>query len=81
MTGLPLYKAPSGRSADDMIKESKANGWPSFRNEEVVWANVLVKADGEAVSKNGTHLGHNMPDSKGDRHCINLVSISGSPKK
>ena len=26
---------------------------------------------------NGSHLGHNLPDSKGARYCINLVSVAG----
>ena len=33
----------------------------------------------EVVSVDGTHLGHNLPDSKGNRYCINLVSVAGSP--
>ena len=32
------------------------------------------------VSLEGTHLGHNLPDKKGNRYCINLVSIAGNPK-
>ena len=28
-------------------------------------------------SVNGTHLGHNLADSKGARYCINLVSVAG----
>ena len=35
--------------------------------------------DGEAVSIDGTHLGHNLPDGKGNRYCINLVSVAGRP--
>ena len=35
--------------------------------------------DGETVSANGTHLGHNIPDKDGNRYCINLVSIAGHP--
>ncbi len=31
------------------------------------------------VSLEGTHLGHNLPDSKGNRYCINLVSVAGNP--
>ncbi len=27
----------------------------------------------------GTHLGHNLPDHRGNRYCINLVSIAGRP--
>jgi hypothetical protein len=34
-TGKLLYSAPRGRSMDDFLKESKAHGWPSFRDTEV----------------------------------------------
>ena len=51
--------------------------WPSFRDEEVLTSHVRVLPDGEAVSKDGTHLGHNIPDDKGNRYCINLVSVCG----
>jgi len=34
-TGNLLYSAPRGRSMDDFLKESKAHGWPSFRDSEV----------------------------------------------
>lgn len=34
------------------------SGWPSFRDQEVVWDNVRVlKNSGETVSVDGTHLG------------------------
>ena len=26
-----------------------------------------------------SHLGHNLPDRKGSRYCINLVSVAGRP--
>ena len=55
----------------------QAHGWPSFRNEEVVWANMRVLSDGEAVSIDGTHLGHNLPDSKGNRYCM----CAGEPSR
>lgn len=43
-----------------------------------MWDNVRVlRGDNEAVSVDGTHLGHNIPDSAGNRYCINLVSIAG----
>jgi len=45
-----------------------------------VWENVRTLEDGECVSLNGTHLGHNLPDRTGNRYCINLVSCAGSPK-
>ena len=49
-------------------------------DEEVVWDNVRVlKGSGETVSVDGTHLGHNLPDRSGNRYCINLVSVAGSP--
>jgi len=58
VTGKPLFVAPIGRSADQFLKESKIHGWPSFRDEEVVWDNVrILKGSGETVSMTGTHLG------------------------
>lgn len=80
VTGKPLFVAPIGRSADEFLRESEVHGWPSFRDEEVVWENVRVlKGSGETVSVDGTHLGHNLPDRKGNRYCINLVSVAGKP--
>lgn len=36
--------------------------------------------DGETVSVDGTHLGHNLPDQPGvNRYCIDLVSVAGKP--
>ena len=77
VSGKPLFVAPRGRSWSDFVSESKAHGWPSFRDEEVVKDNVRVLSDGEAVSVDGTHLGHNLPDHTGNRYCINLVSVAG----
>jgi len=80
VTGKPLFVAPIGRSMLDFLAESSTHGWPSFRDEEVVWENMRVlKSSGEAVSADGTHLGHNLPDKKGNRYCINLVSVAGRP--
>mmetsp|Transcript_39222 Transcript_39222/g.94858 ORF Transcript_39222/g.94858 Transcript_39222/m.94858 type:complete len:182 (-) Transcript_39222:78-623(-) len=79
-TGEPLFVAPLGRSMDEFLKESKAHGWPSFRDEEVVWENMRCLKNGESVSLAGTHLGHNLPDRKGNRYCINLVSVAGKPE-
>ena len=42
----------------------QSHGWPSFRDAEVIWDDVRVLPDGEAVSVAGTHLGHNLPDRK-----------------
>ena len=81
VTGNLLFTAPIGRSLDDFVEESKAHGWPSFRDAEVNWDFVrcLDGPQGECVSITGTHLGHNLPDEKGNRYCINLVSIAGRP--
>ena len=80
-TGKLLFVAPKGRTLDAFLKESRNHGWPSFRDEEVVWDDVRCLPNGEAVSLAGTHLGHNLPDSKGSRYCINLVSVAGNPTK
>jgi peptide methionine sulfoxide reductase MsrB len=94
VTGKPLFIAPKGRTWKEFVDESKAHGWPSFRDEEIVWENVRALGDGEAVSLSisksfyelfmfllaGTHLGHNLPDKKGNRYCINLCSIAGKPQ-
>eukprot|EP00930_Biecheleria_cincta_P059453 TRINITY_DN45189_c0_g1_i1.p1 TRINITY_DN45189_c0_g1~~TRINITY_DN45189_c0_g1_i1.p1 ORF type:complete len:286 (-),score=24.70 TRINITY_DN45189_c0_g1_i1:124-981(-) len=79
VTGKALFIAPRGRSFKSFLKESQVHGWPSFRDEEVVWENVRVLGDGECVSVDGTHLGHNIPDAAGNRYCINLVSVAGRP--
>jgi hypothetical protein len=78
-TGRPLFTAPVNRTWDEWLNESKAHGWPSFRDQEVNWDNVRTLRNGETVSIHGTHLGHNLPDGKGNRYCINLVSIAGNP--
>lgn len=78
-TGKPLFYAPRGRTMEEFLKESSAHGWPSFRDEEVNWEYVRVLKDGETVSTSGTHLGHNLPDRKGSRYCINLVCVAGNP--
>ena len=68
VTGKPLFRfTGQGRSFDDFKRESQIHGWPSFRDDEVVWDNVRVLSDGETVSTSGTHLGHNLPDRKGNR--------------
>jgi len=78
VTGKALFVAPIGRSQEEFLSESSKHGWPSFRDSEVVWDNVkLLKNNGEMVSVDGTHLGHNLPDKVGNRYCINLVSIAG----
>ena len=66
-TGNELFTAPKGRSFEQFVKESRVHGWPSFRDDEVNWDYVRVLPDGEAVSVDGTHLGHNLPDKNGNR--------------
>jgi peptide methionine sulfoxide reductase MsrB len=81
VTGKPLFVAPIGRTKEEFLAESTVHGWPSFRDDEVVWDNVRVlRNSGETVSVDGSHLGHNLPDRKGNRYCINLVSVAGQPK-
>ncbi|CAD7974861.1 unnamed protein product [Amoebophrya sp. A25] len=80
--GSLLFRAPVGRTMEDFLAESKAHGWPSFRDAEVVNAKVRVleQNKGEVVtSTTGLHLGHNLPDSSGNRYCINLVCVAGVP--
>ena len=79
VTGDPLFVAPRGRTLQEFLDEGKAHGWPSFRDEEVVWESVRVLPDGETVSTAGTHLGHNIPDQRGNRYCINLCSVAHQP--
>lgn len=80
VTGLPLFKAPIGRTTSEFLSESNKHGWPSFRDNEVIWENVRVlKSSGETVALSGTHLGHNLPDFSGNRYCINLCCIAGNP--
>ena len=78
VTGKLLFVAPIGRTMEEFVTESTHHGWPSFRDEEVVAKNVRVLADGETVSVDGTHLGHNLPDGR-NRYCIDLVSVAGFP--
>ena len=75
--GSPLFTAPRDRSWEDFIKESTKHGWPSFRDSEVDWDYARVLPDGEMVSIDGTHLGHNLPDSKGNRYCISKYRNTG----
>lgn len=81
VTGKKLFTAPLGRNMDDFLKESASHGWPSFRDEEVNWDYVRCLPDGECVSVDGTHLGHNIPDKSGNRYCINLVCVAGKPSE
>ena len=77
-SGVPLFKAPVGRTWAEFISESRRHGWPSFRDAEVIWSNVNILPGGETMSVNGTHLGHNLPDGQGNRYCINIVCVAGN---
>ncbi len=71
------------RTLAAFLAESRHHGWPSFRDDELVPANVRIVrgSGGELVSvDSGLHLGHNLPDRR-NRYCINLVSISGLPPR
>ena len=78
--GLPLFTAPTNRSAADFKADTDEHGWPSFRTAEVVADNVVTdRATGYVTSKCGTHLGTYLPDDKGARWCIDLSCVSGGP--
>jgi len=77
--GLPLFRAPIGRSFEDFQNESNEHGWPSFRDEERVQENLVLK-DNVLYSKCNTRLGDNLPDDKGNRYCLDLVCLAGHSK-
>merc|ERR1712178_140787 len=75
--GLPVFKAPVGRSLEDFEADTTEHGWPSFRTEEIVAENIVTNRTSTFVtSKCVTHLGSFLPDSRGDRWCIDLSCIS-----
>jgi len=79
--GLPLFRAPMGRSLAAFKRDTDEHGWPSFRKKEVVDpANFRVdQATGFVFSKCGTHLGSYLPDERGDRYCLDISCIAGNP--
>lgn len=78
--GIPVFKAPVGRSIADFEADTNEHGWPSFRTAEIVASNIVTnKTSGYVTSKCGTHLGSYLPDDKGARWCIDLSCISGGP--
>mmetsp|Transcript_3435 Transcript_3435/g.6949 ORF Transcript_3435/g.6949 Transcript_3435/m.6949 type:complete len:203 (+) Transcript_3435:55-663(+) len=79
-TGKPLFFIPRGRPFMDFAEASHVHGWFSFRDAETNWDLVRCLSSGEVVSLDGTHLGHNFPDTLGNRYCINLVSVAGRPR-
>lgn len=38
VTGKPLFRAPVGRTMEEFLAESNVHGWPSFRDQEVLFA-------------------------------------------
>jgi len=77
--GLPLFRAPMGRTLADFKADTQEHGWPSFRTEEVVKENVVTDTkSGYVTSKCGTHLGSYLPDSAGPRWCMDLSCIAGT---
>jgi len=73
--GIPLFKAPIGRSFADWKSETDEHGWPSFRDAEMT-KNIVVR-DNKVYSTCGTKLGDNLPDETGNRYCLDLVCLAG----
>jgi hypothetical protein len=74
VTGKPLFKAPINRSADEFLSESEVHGWPSFRDDEVVWENVRVlKSSGETVSVSISIYQYDL--SRFGRYCSNCFQL------
>lgn len=80
--GLPLFKAPVGRTFSEFKADTTEHGWPSFREKEIISENVITDKNGFVYSKCGTHLGSYLPDGKNNsipRWCLDLSCLSGSP--
>lgn len=75
-SGKLLFVAPKERSWNEWVEESINHGWPSFRDDEVNWDNVRVLPDGETVSVDGTHLGHNLVCSRRAKIMIRCILYS-----
>jgi hypothetical protein len=57
-TGKLLFSAPKGRTMEEFLIESRAHGWPSFRDSEVNWELVRCLPNGETVSVDGKLVVH-----------------------
>merc|ERR1711871_1352195 len=79
VSGIPLFRAPMGRTQDEFEADTTEHGWPSFREKEIISENVVTDKDGFVYSKCGTHLGSYLPDDKGARWCLDLSCLSGNP--
>lgn len=79
--GLPLFRAPVGRTFAEFQADTDEHGWPSFRSAEVLSNNVRTdNSTGFVFSRCGTHLGSYLPDAKGPRWCMDLSCIAGNPQ-
>jgi hypothetical protein len=78
--GIPLFNVPKNRTWADFVAETQEHGWPSFRESELVPGSIVVSpTDGDVYSSCGTYLGSILPDEKGQRYCLDLSCVSGSP--
>lgn len=79
--GVPVFRAPVGRTLAEFKADTEEHGWPSFREAEVVADHVKTDAStGYVTSTCGTHLGSFLPDDKGKRWCIDLACVAGKPQ-
>ena len=62
--GWPSFRGTlllsGGRGRQRLCRQMKVSHSVAFLDEEVHWENVRVLPNGEAVSPDGTHLGHNL---------------------
>ena len=78
MGGAPLCRAwPAHGGAPFIAHRCACSVAASCAEPAPGLQNMRVLENGEAVSVDGTHLGHNLPDGDGDRFCIDLVCIAG----
>ena len=77
-----IVRGTESRTFEEFESESRAHGWPSFRDEEVVWDNARCKCPGgEARSTSGALVGHNLPDRKRKSILHKSVSVAAMPSK
>lgn len=77
VTGKHLFTAPTERSLDSFISESRKEGRLVFRDQEVNWEYVRVLDNNDCVSVDGTYLGKYDPDRFGNKYSINLACVAG----
>ena len=77
--GVPLFRAPVGRSRADFFDDTMEHGWPSFRPAEVIKEHVMTnQTSGLVTSSCGTHLGSYLPDARGPRWCMECARARDS---